>query len=282
MSSRNTTTVVAEPAGATAEGDALWDDWEQPPTVPASPTVHLAGFDGPMDVLLDLAERQRIDLGQISVLALAEQFVAAIERLAAHVPLERRADWLVMATRLLLLRSRLLFPESPEAAAEAARDAEAAVRQIMGFAEARAAAAWLQQRPQLGLEVFVRPQPERPRESGYVALMEACLVILEGRDAQPGEAPAYQPTIPDLWRAPDAVARIRSLLRVHPEGRALEFFLPDLPSEDADRELKARGAVSSTFLAGLELAKERDLDLEQGAPYGAVFLRSADADRIAS
>jgi len=282
MFSRNTTTAVAEPAETTAEVEILWDDWEAPPTVPASPTLHLAGFDGPMDVLLDLAERQRIDLGQISVLALAQQFVTAMERLAAHVPLERRADWLVMATRLLLLRSRLLFPESPEAAVEAARDAEAALRQLASFAEARAAAAWLQQRPQLGLEVFVRPQPESPRESGYVALMEACLVILEGRDSQPWDAPVYQRVIPDLWRAPDAIARIRSLLRVHPEGRALEFFLPELPPEDAERELKARGAVSSTFLAGLELAKERDLDLEQGAPYSPVFIRSTDADRMAS
>ncbi len=268
---------MAEP-----DADAQWDDWEEPPAAPASPTLHLAGFDGPMDVLLDLAERQRIDLGRMSVLALAEQFVAAMERLAAYVPLERRADWLVMATRLLLLRSRLLFPESPEAATQAARDAEAALRQIESLAEARAAAAWLQQRPQLGLEVFARPQPERQRESGYVALMEACLAVLEGRDALPQDAPVYQTVIPDLWRATDAMARIRSLLLVHPEGAALEIFLPELSREEADHEMKARGAVSSTFLAGLELAKEGDLGLEQRQPYGPVRFWPAEGAKMAS
>ena len=70
-----------------------------------------------MDVLLDLAERQRIDFGRMSILELAEQFVAAMARLADRVTLEQRADWLVLATRLVLLRSRLLFPDSPESAA---------------------------------------------------------------------------------------------------------------------------------------------------------------------
>ena len=268
---------MAEP-----DGDALWDEWAEPPMVPGSPTLHLAGFDGPMDVLLDLAERQRIDLGQMSVLALAEQFVAAMERLAAHVPLERRAGWLVMAARLVQLRARLLFPESPEAAAEAARDAEAALRQIESLTEVRAAVAWLQGRPQLGIEVFARPRPERPRENGYVALMEACLVILEGREAQPWEAPVYQPVIPVLWRATDAMARIRSLLLVHPEGGALDVFLPEVAPGDADREMKARGAVSSTLFAGLELAKEGDLDLRQGQAFGAVFIRPVDAEKMVS
>ena len=75
--------------------------------------LHLEGFDGPMDLLLDLAERQRIDFGRMSVRALAEQFVVAMAQLGDRVAIERRADWLVMATRLVLLRSRLLFPETP-------------------------------------------------------------------------------------------------------------------------------------------------------------------------
>jgi segregation and condensation protein A len=158
--------------------DPVWEDWETPLNAPAMLVLHLDGFDGPMDLLLDLAERQRIDLGRMSVLALAEQFVAAMERLVDRVTLEQRADWLVMATRLVLLRSRLLFPASPEAAAEAERDATAELRRIDALAHMRAAASWLQARPQLGLDVFVHPVASRPREGGYVALMEACLVAL--------------------------------------------------------------------------------------------------------
>jgi hypothetical protein len=77
---------------------------ERQAPVPTMPVLHLEGFDGPMDLLLDLAERQLIDLGKMSILALAEQFAAAMERLVDVVALERRADWLVLATRLVVLR----------------------------------------------------------------------------------------------------------------------------------------------------------------------------------
>ena len=99
-------------------------------------------------MLLDLAERQRIDFGRMSILDLAEQFVAAMARLADRVTLEQRADWLVLATRLVLLRSCLLFPDSPESAAAAEQDAAAELRRLDDLAAMRAAGVWLQQRPQ--------------------------------------------------------------------------------------------------------------------------------------
>ena len=108
----------------TEGADPLWDDWDTPLQAPKTPVFHLDGFEGPMDLLLDLAERQRIDLGQLSFADLAGQFVAECEGRLRGMPLERRADWLVMAARLLLLRSRLLFPADAAAAAEAGRDAQ--------------------------------------------------------------------------------------------------------------------------------------------------------------
>src|SRR5580698_2725520 len=197
-----------DPPSSALTGDPVWDDWSEPPRVRSIPVLHLDGFDGPMDLLLDLAERQRIDLGRMSILALADQFVAAVERLVGKVALERRADWHVLAARLVLLRSRLMFPGSAEEAANAERDAAAELRGLETMAFVRAAASWLQARPQLGQEVFARPTAEAPRESGYVALMEACLVVLRGRagEGAPGEAaPVYRPPIPDLWRVPDAL-----------------------------------------------------------------------------
>ena len=131
-------------------GDPIWDDWSEPPRVPSIPVLHLDGFDGPMDLLLDLAERQRIDFGRMSILALAQQFVAAVERLVGKVSLERRADWHVLAARLVLLRSRLMFPGSAEEAASAERDAAAELRRLEAMAFVRAASSWLQVRPQLG------------------------------------------------------------------------------------------------------------------------------------
>jgi segregation and condensation protein A len=250
-----------------------WDDWDQPDRRrPADiPTLHLDGFDGPMDLLLDLAERQRIDLGQMSILALAEQFAAALESLGGRVPIERRADWVVLATRLVLLRTRLLFPASPEAAADAEREARAEIQRIEEMQVMRAAVAWLHARPQLGQDVFIRPPPEETREVGYVALMEACLVLLRGKPATEGFAPPmYRQVIPDLWRIGDAIERIQKMLPDFPEGAEMGAFLPGVPADDSNRILKARAAVASNFAAGLELAKQELLILEQVELFGAV------------
>jgi segregation and condensation protein A len=246
-----------------------WDDWEQPERRSSAdiPTLHLDGFDGPMDLLLDLAERQRIDLGQMSILALAEQFVAALEGLGGRVPIERRADWLVLATRLVLLRTRLLFPASPEAAADAEREALTEIQRIEEMQFMRAGAVWLQQRPQLGFDVFARPPPEETREVGYVALMEACLVLLRGQPATEAFAPTpvYQQVIPDHWRIGDAMDRIRKMLPDFPAGAPMQAFLPEISATDPSRDLKSRVAMASTLAAGLELAKQNVVALNQTA-----------------
>jgi segregation and condensation protein A len=267
----------AAPSPGGPTGDPLWDDWDTPPRAPTIPDLHLDGFDGPLDLLLDLAERQRIDLGRLSIADLATQFVAALDRLAGHVALERRADWLVMATHLVLLRSRLLFPANPEAAAEAERDAAAEARRIEELRFIRAAAAWLSARPALGVDVFARPAADPPRATGYVALMEACLTVLRGRNGRPADAPVYHPALPDLWRVPAAVARIRAMLAARPAGGDLAGFLPVMDAAAPDHTLQARAAVASTFVAGLELARAGQVGLDQPAAFAAITLR-AQAD----
>ncbi len=249
-----------------------WDDWDQAERRPPTdiPTFHLDGFDGPMDLLLDLAERQRIDLGQMSILALAEQFAAALEALGGRVPIERRADWVVLATRLVLLRTRLLFPASPEAAADAEREAQAEIQRIEEMQVMRAAVAWLQAQTQLGQDVFTRPPPDETREVGYVALMEACLVVLRGKPATETFAPppVYRQVIPDLWRIGDAIERIQKMLPDFPAGAPMVVFLPKIADEDLSRTMKVRAAVASTFVAGLELARQGFLHLEQDSSFG--------------
>jgi segregation and condensation protein A len=188
------------------------------------------------------------------------------------VPIERRADWVVLATRLVLMRTRLLFPASPEAAADAAREADIELRRINELQRMRAASAWLQARPQLGVDVFARPAAEETRDVGYVALMEACLVVLRGR---PGTetfepAPVYHVAVPDLWRIGDAMERIKKMLPDYPEGAPMRAFLPEVRPEDSNRALKARAAVASTFVAGLELVKQDVLGLGQASPFGDV------------
>jgi segregation and condensation protein A len=259
--------------------DPLWDDWETPPRVPAAPDLHLDGFDGPLDLLLDLAERERIDLSRISVLAMAEQFVAAMARFEQHVPLQQRADWLVLAARLVLMRSRLLFPATPEAAEAAWRAAERELARLRELHFVKAATAWLEARPQSGQDVFTRPRRGRdPRVASYMHLMEACLTLLEGEEEDAVSAAIYQPPARRRFSVPDALARIRAALAALTHPTPLTGFLPRLPADVADRPLVARSAVSSTLVAALELARTAEVVLDGEDRFETVTLVAVGKD----
>jgi segregation and condensation protein A len=240
-----------------------------------APMLHLDGFDGPMDLLLDLAERQRIDLGRLSIVALAEQFVAALTALGSQVPLDRRAEWVVLAARLVQLRARLLFPLNPEAAEAAQRDAAAELRQLRELGFLRAAGGWLAARPQLGWDVFAPPGLARdPRREGFMALMEACLAVLRGGTGAAeaaDEAMRMGPDLRDVWPVSAALARIRAGLDAHPQGGKLTSYVPALPAA-GPRDLTTRAAIASTLLASLELAREGAVDLVQEAPWEEIQL----------
>lgn len=253
--------------------DALWDDWESPPRIPNSPELHLDGFDGALDLLLDLAERERIDLSRISVVDMTDQFVAAMARYERHVKLERRAEWLVLAARLLVLHSRLLLPSTPEATKAAQAEAGRELARLQTLQFVRSAAAWFEARPQLGRDVFTAPRRERdPRVASYMRLMEACLAVLDHEEEtqQPAAEEVYRPAIPALFRIPDALARMRRRLADLKEPMLLTGFLPKLPEAVQDRDLVARSAVSSTFVAALELARSAELLLGDGERFEAV------------
>jgi segregation and condensation protein A len=115
-----------------------------------APALRLGAWEGPLDLLLELARAQRVDLAQLSIATLTEQFTAAVDSAIARrqVPLSRLAEWHIMAAWLTLLRTRLLLPELPDDTAQAKA---AGLRQRL--------ANWLERRPQLGREVFGRHQP---------------------------------------------------------------------------------------------------------------------------
>jgi segregation and condensation protein A len=279
-----------------------WGDWESPlrsstagtPATgsPAIPMLHLEGFDGPMDLLLDLAERQRIDWGRMSILALAEQFVASLEQLADCVPIERRADWLVMATRLVLLRSRLLFPKSSVAAEAAQRDAATELRRIDDLAEVREAAAWLSDRPVLGQDVFARGAPDRlgvyleaEDEADVVAFLWASLSLFEDDAEQLDTVARYRPKWADLYSVAEARDRILQILGEGGDGETLGHFLPELhgaadaggPSKNP---LRCYSAWASTFSASLELAKQGDAALAQEEAFQPIYLGRCTAPLV--
>lgn len=280
------TTTVGEVAGRAGEegqgADALWDDWETPSRVPSSPGLHLDGFDGPLDLLLDLAERKRINLQRLSPLALVEQFAAAMDRYAAHAPLERRADWLVMAARLVLLRSRLCFPASPQEQDAAEQEVRNTHRQLDKLRAVRAAAAWLDGRPQLGRDVFGRPSGLNPRVSSYMDLMEACLAVMlreEALEQQPDHGRSATLTLrpSSLYPIAAVISSIRLQLQASSAKARLESFVLPVQRGSTSRDLSSRLGLSATFVAVLELARVGELMLsqEQGQPGSQqIFVQS--------
>jgi segregation and condensation protein A len=118
--------------------------------------------------------------------------------------------------------------------------------------------------------VFARGNPELSpsgRVGDLTELLRAGLVVPEE------QATAFRPKPPPLWRASDALPRLRQLLGVLPEGSPLQAFLPQLGSDEPDSVLRARAALSSTLIAGLELARDGVLALDQDAAWTPVRIR---------
>lgn len=258
--------------------------WEQPSRSPpdgAAPVLSVDGFEGPLDWLLEMARGQRIDLTRLSILALVGAFTVALdaalaEGRARRVDLARWGDWLVMAATLALLRSRLMLPKDAPDARAAQEEAEALRRHLLEREALRRAAAWLDGRVQLGRDAFGKgasaAEPAATaREADIADLLQACLVALR----VPEHADTYAPSIADVWRVPDAMARITRLLADRPEGGDLPVFLPEVRREGPEFELRCRAALASTIVAGLELARGQAVSLAQSAPWDTIHVTAA-------
>jgi segregation and condensation protein A len=242
---------------------------------PDSLLLQLDGFEGPLDLLLELARGQKLDLARISILSLVEQYLAVIEG-ARRVRLELAADWLVMAAWLTWLKSRLLLPAGSEAADEAEVAAEVLAQRLADLQAIRAAAAWLGSRALLGQDVFARGLPEDFTETDrsrllldVPALLRAYLAALR-RGAR---GRTYRPSPVALWTLRDALSRIGRLLGSLPDWASLEQFLPETATP-----LERRGALSSTLLAGLEMARGGAIILRQEAAFGPILFRQGTGE----
>ncbi len=232
--------------------------------------LQLEGFEGPLDLLLDLARAQKFDLAKISILRLVEQFLAAVEG-ARRVRLELAADWLVMAAWLTWLKSRLLLPDDEPDAAEGMEAAEVLAARLLALQAIRAAAAWLADRPALGRDVFPRGESESFTEmdrSGLAADTAALLRAYMAAVRRGGGRRTYHPAAVPFWSVQDALGRLSAMLGRMLDWTVLEQWLPELPSDP----LAWRAATASTLLAGLELARDGQMRLRQDQPFGPILL----------
>lgn len=237
--------------------------------------LRLEGFEGPLDLLLELARGQKLDLAKISILSLVEQYLAVIEG-ARRIRLELAADWLVMAAWLTWLKSRLLLPKGHEAAEEAETAAEVLAARLRNLQAMRLAAAWLGARPQLGQDVFIRGLPEDLVETDrsrlaldVPGLLRAYLAAMR----RAGSRRRYKPQALTVWTVRDALSRLALLVGNLPDWATLEQFLP----EELASPLERRAALSSTLLAGLEMARGGAVRLRQEEEFGPILVRRGDA-----
>lgn len=233
--------------------------------------LDLEGYEGPLDVLLSLARDQKVDLTQISILKLADQYLAFVQE-AQDLQLELAADYLVMAAWLAYLKSRLLLPQTEsEDEPSGAEMAAALAFQLRRLESMRDVGQKLFARPQLGQDLFQRGAPE-PVSVRVNPVYELSLYdILEAYARQSGRGQKAPLTIAalDLYSVEEAIKRLESLLGRVPDWQTLSTFLPD----QLKPGLGARSAVAATFAASLELVREGRVQLKQDETFGPIYVR---------
>jgi segregation and condensation protein A len=251
-------------AGAAAEdGEAL--------------IVDLEGYEGPLHVLLALARSQKVDLTKLSVLKLAEQYLAFVQQ-ARSMRFSLAADYLVMAAWLAYLKSRLLLPKPEKAKPDEAPAEEMAARLAYRLAKLdamRTVAEALKARPQLGQEVFGRgdPQAVKITPSGQIEgdLYQLMSAYISQRAKQAKRH--YTPRPPQAYPLEDARDRLRALLPELARWTPLTGVAPLGRGEVGEGPSRA-SCVASTLSASLELVKEGALEARQLEAFADIYLRT--------
>ena len=236
--------------------------------------LDLDGYEGPIDVLLVLARQQKVDLTRISILELAEQYLAFIAE-ARRLDLEIAADYLVMAAWLVYLKSRLLLPEEEDDEEPTGPElAEALSFQLRRLEAMQERGQQMMARPLLGREVFARGEPQEVeivRHSIYeVSLFDLLSAYGESRQRAQDSVLEIEPST--LYSVAEAIERLSGLGGGTADWRTLFEFLPP----EAAGGIRLRSAVASTFVAGLELARMGRLQFRQLNPFGPIYIRGSN------
>ena len=233
--------------------------------------VDVEGFEGPLDFLLALARRQKLDLTKISMLALAEQYLLFIEE-ARQLRLELAADYLVMAAWLAYLKSRLLIPDVADEDEPSGEELAAMLAFRLQKLEAmRKAGGELMERAQLGVDFFVRGAPEdmslirRPHFSASLYDLLTAYASLRQRQSV-SLVHVRKREVWSLQEARDVLTRlVGGLADWTPVDEILRTYL-----KMSDIRVTA---LASSFAASLELVREGHLEIRQTGPFGAIYLR---------
>jgi segregation and condensation protein A len=230
--------------------------------------LELDGWEGPLDLLLTLARNQKVDLKQISILQLVEQYLTYIDQ-ARALRLEVAADYLVMAAWLALLKSALLLPRDVEADPSPEELALRLQLRLQRLQAMRDAGARLFARDRLGRDVFARGTPEGLRTLKMRAWDASLFELLQAYgQVNARTAPVvHMVARRDVMTLDSAIARLEAMLGVVINWTDLASLLPP-----GDAEYR-RSALASSFVAALELARTGRVDLQQEATFAPLFIR---------
>jgi segregation and condensation protein A len=271
-----------EKIAVSGEADGIWPDGESP--VRRDPAaekdeeflVDLESFEGPLDLLLELARHHKIDLARISILALAEQYLSFISNMR-KLRLEVAADYLVMAAWLAYLKSRLLLPAAENSDEPVGEDLAARLAfRLQRLQAMRQAAAQLMARDRLGRDVFERGAPEplvlETRRQYTDNLFDLLKAYAERRQRQVSHR-SYQVKKLPVWSINEAREVLARLLGSMDDWGRFDVYLRDYLVEPAKR----RSVTASSFSASLELAREGTLELRQDDAFKPIYMRRRSA-----
>jgi len=233
--------------------------------------VDVEGFEGPLDLLLTLARQQRVDLAKISILALADQYLAFIEE-ARKMRLELAADYLVMAAWLAYLKSRLLLPEQHPAEGLTAEEmANALALRLRRLEAIRKFAEQLMNRPQLGRDIFERGQPEPIAEIKHpqwsATLYDLLSAYASRRQIQ--SRSVVRVAKRTVWSLADAREALERLIGQSMDWSPLDQYLIAYFTDPATTAT----VLASSFAAALEMIREGQLEAHQQGAFSPLYLR---------
>lgn len=244
---------------------------------PAAFVVDLDGFEGPIDVLLTLAREQKVDITQISIVQLADQYLTFVARVRS-TNLELAADYLVMAAWLAYLKSRLLLPDlSSEDEPSGEEMAAALAFQLKRLESMQEAGARIMAHGRLGQDFFARGAPEKFAITQNTVFDVTLFDLLKcyGEQSRRKAGTTLHIEAWDIYSVDDALERLHALVGKIPDWQTMSEFLPKGLKEG----LGLRSAIASTFAASLEMAREGKLRLRQNTSFGQIYIRSSADDQ---
>ncbi|AIT79925.1 MULTISPECIES: ScpA family protein [Novosphingobium] len=236
--------------------------------------LEIEGWEGPLDLLLDLARRQKVDLRRISILELVDQYLTYIEQ-AEALRLELAADYLVMAAWLAYLKSALLLPKDEQADPSPEELALRLQLRLQRLGAMREAAARLMGRDRLGRDVFPRGAPEGLRVARRNAWQCTWfdLVRAYGDIKIRSEPVVHMVRERMVMTLESAITRVSSMLGVSLDWMELREFLPPAHDSWANPQLR-KSALASSFVAALELARTGKAEIAQDETFGPLRLKA--------